>query len=65
MLVALLRRQLSAYRSVLWLVVAYQAIQSAAGLWLPTLNADIIDKGVARGDQALSLIHISEPTRPY
>jgi ATP-binding cassette subfamily B protein len=52
MLVALLRRQLSAYRSVLWLVVAYQAIQSAAGLWLPTLNADIIDKGVARGDQA-------------
>jgi ATP-binding cassette subfamily B protein len=32
--------------------VAYQAIQSAAGLWLPTLNADIIDKGVARGDQA-------------
>jgi ATP-binding cassette subfamily B protein len=52
MLVALLRRQLSAYRSVLWLVVAYQAIQAAAGLWLPTLNADIIDKGVARGDQA-------------
>lgn len=52
MLVALLKRQLSAYRSVLWLVVAYQAIQSAAGLWLPTLNADIIDKGVARGDQA-------------
>jgi ATP-binding cassette subfamily B protein len=52
MLVALLRRQLSAYRSVLWLVVAFQAVQSAAGLWLPTLNADIIDKGVARGDQA-------------
>ena len=52
MLVALLKRQLSAYRSVLWLVVAYQAIQAAAGLWLPTLNADIIDKGVARGDQA-------------
>lgn len=51
MLIALLRRQLKAYRTVLWLVVAYQAIQSVAGLWLPTLNADIIDKGVARGDQ--------------
>ncbi|MFM9131939.1 MAG: ABC transporter ATP-binding protein [Actinomycetota bacterium] len=31
-------------------VVLFQAVQSAAGLWLPTLNADIIDKGVARGD---------------
>jgi ATP-binding cassette subfamily B multidrug efflux pump len=31
-------------------VVLFQAIQSVAGLLLPTLNADIIDKGVARGD---------------
>ena len=50
MLIALLRRQLKAYRPVLWLVVVFQAVQSAAGLWLPTLNADIIDKGVAKGD---------------
>ncbi|MFN5650497.1 MAG: ABC transporter permease, partial [Actinomycetes bacterium] len=50
MLIALLRRQLKAYKPVLWLVVLYQAVQSAAGLWLPTLNADIIDKGVAKGD---------------
>ena len=50
MLIALLRRQLKAYTPVLWLVVLFQAVQSAAGLWLPTLNADIIDKGVARGD---------------
>ncbi|MEY3092601.1 MAG: hypothetical protein RIU67_1384 [Actinomycetota bacterium] len=32
------------------MVVLFQAIQSVAGLLLPTLNADIIDKGVARGD---------------
>ena len=50
MLIALLRRQLKAYRPVLWLVVVFQAVQAAAGLWLPTLNADIIDKGVAKGD---------------
>jgi ATP-binding cassette subfamily B multidrug efflux pump len=31
-------------------VVIFQAIQAVAGLLLPTLNADIIDKGVARGD---------------
>jgi len=32
MLIALLRRQLKAYRPVLWLVVVFQAVQSAAGL---------------------------------
>ena len=32
------------------MVVIFQAIQAVAGLLLPTLNADIIDKGVARGD---------------
>jgi len=31
-------------------VIIFQAIQAVAGLLLPTLNADIIDKGVARGD---------------
>lgn len=32
------------------MVIIFQAIQAVAGLLLPTLNADIIDKGVARGD---------------
>lgn len=50
MLIALLRRQLGRYRGVLWLVTVFQAVQALAGLWLPTLNADIINKGVARGD---------------
>ena len=31
-------------------VVFFQAIQSVAGLYLPTLNADIIDNGISKGD---------------
>ncbi len=38
------------YRKLLLVVVVFQAIQAVAGLILPTINADIIDKGVARGD---------------
>ncbi|MCS5732677.1 ABC transporter ATP-binding protein [Herbiconiux daphne] len=34
------------------LVVLFQLIQSIASLYLPTLNADIIDDGVAKGDTA-------------
>jgi len=49
-----LRRILSShlrpYKRVLWLVVLLQAIQTAASLTLPSLNADIIDKGVIAGD---------------
>ena len=54
-MIALLKRQLGAYRTVLWFVVLYQAIQAIAGLYLPTLNADIIDKGVAKGDHGYIL----------
>ena len=50
MLIALLKRQLGRYRPVLWAVVVFQAIQSIAGLYLPTLNADIINNGIAKGD---------------
>lgn len=52
MLITLLKRQLGRYKALLAVVVVFQAIQSAAGLWLPTLNADIIDNGVAKGDNA-------------
>ena len=50
MLIRLLRRHLRAYRRPLAAVVALQALQSVASLYLPSLNADIIDKGVATGD---------------
>jgi ATP-binding cassette subfamily B protein len=50
MLVRLVRGHLRPYRKVLLAVVALQFVQTVAVLYLPTLNADIIDKGVARGD---------------
>lgn len=50
MLVSLLRSKLSRYRGLLGLVLLFQAVQAFAGLYLPALNADIIDKGVATGD---------------
>lgn len=50
MLVSLLRSKLAKYKGLLSLVLLFQAVQAFAGLYLPTLNADIIDKGVAAGD---------------
>ena len=50
MLVALLRVHLARYRSLLSAVVALQLVGTLAALYLPSLNADIIDNGVARGD---------------
>jgi ATP-binding cassette subfamily B protein len=50
MLSKLLTAKLVPYRQVLVAVVVFQAVQSVAGLYLPTLNADIINKGIARGD---------------
>jgi ATP-binding cassette subfamily B protein len=50
MLIRLLRQQLRPYRRLLALVVLLQIVQTTAGLTLPTLNANIIDKGVIHGD---------------
>ncbi|HEY0518289.1 MAG TPA: ABC transporter ATP-binding protein [Ilumatobacteraceae bacterium] len=50
MLVRLLRTYLRRYKPQLVAVVILQAAQTIAALYLPSLNADIIDKGVARGD---------------
>jgi ATP-binding cassette subfamily B multidrug efflux pump len=49
-LLRLLRTHLQPYRRDLTLVVALQLVQTLATLYLPTLNADIIDKGVIHGD---------------
>lgn len=46
----LLRSHLRPYRKWLVAVLVFQAIQASASLLLPSLNADIIDKGVLRGD---------------
>ena len=50
MLISLLRRYLGAYTPALLTVVVLQFLGTIATLYLPTLNADIIDKGVAQGD---------------
>jgi ATP-binding cassette subfamily B multidrug efflux pump len=50
MLLRLLRTYLRPYRRLLVAVVALQAVQTGAALWLPTLNADIINHGVLEHD---------------
>lgn len=48
----LLGCHLGPYKTMVWLVVGLQAIQTFAALTLPSLNADIIDKGVFAGNNA-------------
>ncbi|MFI9721292.1 ABC transporter ATP-binding protein [Streptomyces sp. NPDC052396] len=50
MLVRLLRAYLRPYSRPIALIVLLQLVQTLATLYLPTLNADIIDKGVVKGD---------------
>jgi ATP-binding cassette subfamily B multidrug efflux pump len=50
MLLRLLREYLSPYRGWLSAIVVLQFTATAAMLYLPSLNADIIDSGVAQGD---------------
>jgi ATP-binding cassette subfamily B protein len=47
---SLLVRYLRPYWKLILGVIVFQLAQSIASLFLPTLNADIIDKGVATGD---------------
>jgi ATP-binding cassette, subfamily B, multidrug efflux pump len=49
-LIRLLREYLRPYHSPIVVVVLLQLVQTLATLYLPTLNADIIDQGVVRGD---------------
>ncbi|SDY95724.1 ATP-binding cassette, subfamily B [Amycolatopsis xylanica] len=55
MLIKLMRSFLRPYRKDLSLVVALQLVQTLAILYLPTLNADIIDNGVVKGDMGYIL----------
>ncbi|MFO7279970.1 MAG: ABC transporter ATP-binding protein [Thermoanaerobacterales bacterium] len=50
MLIRLLASHLRPYRGLLAAVVVLQAVQALATLYLPTLNADIIDHGILPGD---------------
>jgi ATP-binding cassette subfamily B multidrug efflux pump len=50
MLLALLRQYVRPYRRLLAVVALLQVISTLASLYLPTVNAAIIDDGVAKGD---------------
>jgi ATP-binding cassette, subfamily B, multidrug efflux pump len=50
MLIRLLRTYLRPYRGAITAVCVLQLVQTLATLYLPTLNADIIDNGVIAGD---------------
>ncbi|MET7272343.1 MULTISPECIES: ABC transporter ATP-binding protein [Streptomyces] len=55
MLIRLLRTFLRPYKKPIALLVALQFLQTCASLYLPTLNADIIDNGVVNGDSGYIL----------
>lgn len=55
MLWKLLVEYLRPHRQLLIAVVVFQLAQSIASLYLPTLNADTIDEGVAKGDTGVIL----------
>jgi ATP-binding cassette, subfamily B, multidrug efflux pump len=49
-LIRLLRTHLRPYRAAIAIVVVLQLVQTIATLYLPTLNADLIDNGVVKSD---------------
>lgn len=55
MLIRLLRTFLRPYKKPIALLVLLQLLQTCATLYLPTMNADIIDKGVVQGDTSYIL----------
>ena len=50
MLISLIRQSVRPYRRRVAIIIALQAVSTIAMLQLPSLNADIIDNGVATGD---------------
>lgn len=57
MLIRLLRSHLSPYRGQIALIVLAQLVSTMASLYLPSLNGEIIDEGVAKGDTGFILSH--------
>ncbi|MBY8877761.1 ABC transporter ATP-binding protein [Actinacidiphila acidipaludis] len=55
MLIRLLRSHLGPYKRPIGLLVVLQLVSTIAALFLPTLNADIIDNGVVKGDSGYIL----------
>lgn len=53
MLLALLRTYVRPYRRLVAAVMLFQIVSASASLYLPGINASIIDDGVAQGDTAV------------
>jgi ATP-binding cassette subfamily B protein len=54
--IRLLRQKLAPYSRQLTFVIALLLVQAVANLYLPTLNADIINNGVVKGDTNYILV---------
>jgi ATP-binding cassette subfamily B multidrug efflux pump len=57
MLMRLLRTHLSPYGGQIGAIVLAQFVSTMASLYLPSLNGEIIDQGVARGDTGFIVSH--------
>ena len=57
MLIRILREHLRPYRRWILAVIGLQLVGTIASLYLPSLNADIIDKGVVTGDTGYIVRH--------
>ncbi|GAB3063002.1 ABC transporter ATP-binding protein [Intrasporangium mesophilum] len=57
MLIRLLRSHLQPYKGEITLIVILQLVATIASLYLPSLNGEIIDDGVAKGDTGFILQH--------
>ncbi|MGN6752455.1 MAG: ABC transporter ATP-binding protein [Intrasporangium sp.] len=57
MLLRLLRGHLRPYKGEITLIVILQLVATMASLYLPSLNGEIIDKGVTQGDTGFILSH--------
>ncbi|GAA5030840.1 ABC transporter ATP-binding protein [Terrabacter aeriphilus] len=57
MLIRLLRSHLRPYSGQIGLIVLAQLVSTMASLYLPSLNGEIIDEGVAKGDTGFIVSH--------
>ncbi|GAA2741726.1 ABC transporter ATP-binding protein [Terrabacter aerolatus] len=57
MLIRLLRSHLRPYSGQIVLIVLAQLVSTMASLYLPSLNGEIIDQGVAKGDTGFIVSH--------
>src|SRR5262245_54137255 len=57
MLMRLLRSHLQPYKGEITVIVILQLVATIASLYLPSLNGEIIDDGVAKGDTGFILGH--------